>query len=336
MSRRIEAIWTDCRTRYGGGGAVPVRRLRRRRRHVRAGRLPLPHLRGRGRCRGPRLHGGGHGVAGLARMARGGDWPSPGCCRRTRWTGRPLCAYDRSRPCRSTCGNRPKKCRGRVLIPARGRRKYTPIPQHSLALSVPPGGVVKSRVYLPYRLELSSCDIVLSLCVRLCFRPLPLFCIAANAEEAKNDVKGLFLLTDYPAVTLRPGSTSSINLKLQNYGLPPERLAPVGRRRARRLDRDPHRQRSAGRGGAACDQCQRVARAAARRAEGCSDRHHQPDRQRQGRRRSTPRCRSRSRSRPTCRRSSRSPRNCPNCAALRSRTSSFSSPSRTRAARRSW
>jgi uncharacterized membrane protein len=50
------------------------------------------------------------------------------------------------------------------------------------------------------------------------------FCIAANAEEAKNDVKGIFLLTDYPAVTLRPGSTSSINLKLQNYSSPPERL----------------------------------------------------------------------------------------------------------------
>src|SRR4030088_2076713 len=57
------------------------------------------------------------------------------------------------------------------------------------------------------------------------FSAVALFCIAANAEEAKNDVKGLFLLTDYPAVTLRPGSTSSINLKLQNYGLPPERLA---------------------------------------------------------------------------------------------------------------
>jgi uncharacterized membrane protein len=53
---------------------------------------------------------------------------------------------------------------------------------------------------------------------------LTLCCIAANAEEAKTDIKGLFLLTDYPAVTLRPGSTSSINLKLQNYGLPPERL----------------------------------------------------------------------------------------------------------------
>ena len=54
---------------------------------------------------------------------------------------------------------------------------------------------------------------------------LAVFCTAANAEEAKNDVKGLFLLTDYPAVTLRPGTNSSINLKLQNYGLPPERLA---------------------------------------------------------------------------------------------------------------
>ncbi|MFL6796946.1 MAG: NEW3 domain-containing protein [Xanthobacteraceae bacterium] len=50
-------------------------------------------------------------------------------------------------------------------------------------------------------------------------------CSAATAEEAKNDVKGLFLLTDYPSVTLRPGSTSTINLKLQNYGLPPERVA---------------------------------------------------------------------------------------------------------------
>jgi uncharacterized membrane protein len=57
------------------------------------------------------------------------------------------------------------------------------------------------------------------------FSVLSVFCAAANAEEAKNDVKGLFLLTDYPAVTLRPGTNSSINLKLQNYGLPPERVA---------------------------------------------------------------------------------------------------------------
>src|SRR5260370_19952410 len=57
------------------------------------------------------------------------------------------------------------------------------------------------------------------------FSTLAVLCSAAYAEEAKNDVKGLFLLTDYPAVTLRPGTNSSINLKLQNYGLPPERLA---------------------------------------------------------------------------------------------------------------
>ena len=46
-----------------------------------------------------------------------------------------------------------------------------------------------------------------------------------TAEEKKDDVKGLFLLTDYPAVTLRPGTNSTINLRLQNYNLPPERLA---------------------------------------------------------------------------------------------------------------
>src|SRR5262249_20924410 len=57
------------------------------------------------------------------------------------------------------------------------------------------------------------------------FSVLAAFCIAAVAEEAKSDVKGLFLLTDYPSVTLRPGATSTINLKLQNYGLPPERVA---------------------------------------------------------------------------------------------------------------
>jgi uncharacterized membrane protein len=57
------------------------------------------------------------------------------------------------------------------------------------------------------------------------FSILAAFCIIAHAEEPKNDVKGLFLLTDYPAVTLRPGTTSTVNLRLQNYGLPPERLA---------------------------------------------------------------------------------------------------------------
>jgi len=47
----------------------------------------------------------------------------------------------------------------------------------------------------------------------------------AKADDAAKDVKGLYLISDYPAVTLRPGETSSINLKLHNYDLAPERLA---------------------------------------------------------------------------------------------------------------
>jgi uncharacterized membrane protein len=47
----------------------------------------------------------------------------------------------------------------------------------------------------------------------------------AKAYDAVKDVKGLYLMSDYPAVTLRPGETSSINLKLQNYDLAPERLS---------------------------------------------------------------------------------------------------------------
>jgi uncharacterized membrane protein len=48
---------------------------------------------------------------------------------------------------------------------------------------------------------------------------------AASAEGAPKDVKGLYLLSDYPAVTVRPGETSTINLQLRNYDMPPERMA---------------------------------------------------------------------------------------------------------------
>jgi uncharacterized membrane protein len=47
----------------------------------------------------------------------------------------------------------------------------------------------------------------------------------AFAEDAPKDVKGIFLMSDYPAVTLRPGETSTISLRLQNYNVTPERLA---------------------------------------------------------------------------------------------------------------
>jgi uncharacterized membrane protein len=46
----------------------------------------------------------------------------------------------------------------------------------------------------------------------------------AKADDAAKDVKGIFLTSDYPAVTLRPGETSSISLKLQNFNASPERL----------------------------------------------------------------------------------------------------------------
>jgi uncharacterized membrane protein len=47
---------------------------------------------------------------------------------------------------------------------------------------------------------------------------------SARAEELPKDIKGLFLITDYPAVSVRPGTNSTISLRLQNYAMPPERL----------------------------------------------------------------------------------------------------------------
>jgi len=38
--------------------------------------------------------------------------------------------------------------------------------------------------------------------------------VSSGAEEPP--VKGLFLLTDYPAITVRPGTTTTINLRLRN------------------------------------------------------------------------------------------------------------------------
>ncbi len=54
----------------------------------------------------------------------------------------------------------------------------------------------------------------------------PLSGLPAQAQDTNTpQVKGLFLLTDYPAITVRPGETSTISMRLHNYGLPPERLS---------------------------------------------------------------------------------------------------------------
>jgi uncharacterized membrane protein len=47
----------------------------------------------------------------------------------------------------------------------------------------------------------------------------------AIAADTPKDVKGLFLLTDYPAMSVQPGMTSTVALRLQNYGLSPERYS---------------------------------------------------------------------------------------------------------------
>jgi uncharacterized membrane protein len=48
---------------------------------------------------------------------------------------------------------------------------------------------------------------------------------AAHAQDGPKDVKGIFLMSDFPAVTVRPGETSTVNLRLQNYDTTPDRLA---------------------------------------------------------------------------------------------------------------
>ena len=40
---------------------------------------------------------------------------------------------------------------------------------------------------------------------------LALSAASARAEDTPRDIKGLFLVTDYPAVTLRPGTTSTVS-----------------------------------------------------------------------------------------------------------------------------
>ena len=52
---------------------------------------------------------------------------------------------------------------------------------------------------------------------------LSLISPAVVAAEPAHDIKGLYLMTDYPAVTVRPGTTTNISLRLQDYGLSPQR-----------------------------------------------------------------------------------------------------------------
>jgi uncharacterized membrane protein len=58
-------------------------------------------------------------------------------------------------------------------------------------------------------------------------RPLlaVLFIAHAYAADAPTHIKGLWLTTDYPSVTARAGDSTTVKIKLQNYSLPPQRVA---------------------------------------------------------------------------------------------------------------
>ena len=60
--------------------------------------------------------------------------------------------------------------------------------------------------------------------ILLAFSALTVGGPAVSQDTSKPDVKGLFLLTDYPAISVRPGTTATVSLRLQNYAMPPERL----------------------------------------------------------------------------------------------------------------
>ena len=45
------------------------------------------------------------------------------------------------------------------------------------------------------------------------------------AADTSPHMKGLWLTTDYPSVTARGGDSTTVKIKLQNYGLPPEKVA---------------------------------------------------------------------------------------------------------------
>src|SRR3546814_17578150 len=51
-----------------------------------------------------------------------------------------------------------------------------------------------------------------------------LFASTVLANDASTQVRGIYLLTNYPAITARPGTTSTISLTLRNHGVTPTRM----------------------------------------------------------------------------------------------------------------
>ncbi|HEU0230891.1 MAG TPA: NEW3 domain-containing protein [Burkholderiaceae bacterium] len=52
-----------------------------------------------------------------------------------------------------------------------------------------------------------------------------LFASAAMASDAPAQVRGIYLTTDYPSITVRPGTTATVSLSLNNHHVAPTRMA---------------------------------------------------------------------------------------------------------------
>ena len=56
------------------------------------------------------------------------------------------------------------------------------------------------------------------------------FSVQAFAADTATHLKGLWLTTDYPSLAARAGDSTTVKLKLQNYGLPPQRVTRAKRK----------------------------------------------------------------------------------------------------------
>ena len=54
---------------------------------------------------------------------------------------------------------------------------------------------------------------------------LVLATVGARAADKPSGITGLFLTTRYPALTVRAGETTTIDLSLRNFNLPPQQVA---------------------------------------------------------------------------------------------------------------
>src|SRR6185437_309418 len=175
---------------------IPVWCFQRSRRHVCAGGVALSYLHDRCPSDIASVHGCRHGIAGLDRMARGG---AEGILDHARQrTGLARRAQSLTRRCRHSAAPRMDCHRFRIFVIIRREtsslfsRLSTVSSFSGAASGGTKGAPPRSLTPMNYRL-IAAVAAVFALSIP-----------AVAADSANRDVKGLYLLTDYPAVTVRP------------------------------------------------------------------------------------------------------------------------------------